>query len=285
MTTPKKLVFVGAHPDDETFSVGATLAHYASLGVEVYYVCATRGEVGKANTKNMKGHSSVSDLRCAELKCAVQVLGLKDVIFLGYRDSGMKGWEENEHPQALFSVSIEKVVESIVEVFRKLKPDVVITFDPIGGYFHPDHIIIHKATVKAFYAAGDAQQFPHAGALFKPKKLYFHFFPRRVLRIMAKFACVLHVDIKRIGNKRNIDLEGMIKTKFPIHAVIRPSKKALKARTKAAFCHESMLNGKTPYQGLNGLAIRLFGQRDYYMRGYPTVENNKKEQDLFEGID
>lgn len=285
MHLPKTLIFVGAHPDDETFSVGATLAHYALMGVNVYYVCATKGEVGQANPKNMRGFSTVSELRCAELRCATQILGIKDVIFLGFRDSGMQGWEENRHPQALASVPMEKVVESIVNVLRKLRPDVVITYDPIGGYFHPDHIAIHKATVKAFYASADAKQFTEAGSPFKPKKLYFHFFPRRVLRIMAKFAHISKIDLKKIGDKKNIDFQGMIDAKFPIHAVIRPSKMAFKARAKAALCHESMLNGNTPYQGLNGLAIKLFGQNDYYMREYPSVKNSIKEHDLFEGID
>jgi len=145
METHRTLIFVGAHPDDESFSVGATLAHYAAEGVKVYYVCATRGEVGQANPKNMKGYSTVSELRCAELQCAAQVLGLTDVIHLDHRDSGNLGWEDNKHPLALVSAPLEEITGRIVEIFRKLKPDVVITFDPIGGYKHPDHIIIHNA--------------------------------------------------------------------------------------------------------------------------------------------
>ena len=98
----KTLVFVGAHPDDETFGIGGTLAKYASDGVNVYYICATRGEAGEVSTPElMTGYSSVGDLRWTELKCAAQALGLIDVIYLGYRDSGMAGSEDNNHPQAL----------------------------------------------------------------------------------------------------------------------------------------------------------------------------------------
>jgi N-acetyl-1-D-myo-inositol-2-amino-2-deoxy-alpha-D-glucopyranoside deacetylase/mycothiol S-conjugate amidase len=283
MSKQKTLIFVGAHPDDETFSVGATLAYYAGLGEKVYYVCATRGEVGQTQIKDLKGYSSLSDLRCSELKCAAKILGITEIIFLNFRDSGMSGWKENKHPQALISRPLEEIVESIVKVFRKIKPDVIITFDPNGGYFHPDHIVIHNATVRAFEAAGDATQFNTIGIPFSPKKLYFHITPRPVLRIFVKIFSLIKIDLGKIDkNRRN--LVKMVETKFPIHAVINLNKTAINKRNKAASCHQSMLRGKTPYQGINGFFLRLFGQRDYYMRGYPPVKGRLKVHDLFENL-
>ncbi len=85
----------------------------------------------------MRGYSSIGDLRWAELKCAAQTLGLTDVIYRGYRDSGMAGSEDNKHPQALSAAPLEQVAGRIVAVIRRLKPEVVVTFDPIGGYRHP----------------------------------------------------------------------------------------------------------------------------------------------------
>jgi len=148
MSTQQTLLFVGAHPDDETFGIRGTLAQYAAAGVKVYYACATRGEAGIADLEHMKGYATPGDMRWAELKCASGTLGLADVIYLGYRDSGMSGSEDNKHPQALVAAPIDQVVGRVVKVIRELKPEVVITSDPIGGYRHPDHITIHKATVQ-----------------------------------------------------------------------------------------------------------------------------------------
>lgn len=285
METQRTLIFVGAHPDDESFSVGATLAYYTAAGLKVYYVCATRGEVGQANPENMKGYSTLSELRCAELQSAAQVLCLTNVIYLGYRDSGMSGWEDNKHPLALTSAPLDQVVGRIVAIFRKLKPDVVITFDPIGEYRHPDHIIIHNATVKAFYAAGDAKQYPEGGSSFQPQKLYFHVFPRRILRLIVRVLSFLGKDMHMVGRNKNVDIAGIVTVKFPVHAVIRLTKKAVQTRDRAIQCHASMLGAGTPHYNILSLTNKIFGYRDYYMRAYPPVNRRQHEHDLFEGIE
>ena len=153
--------------------MGGTLAQYAAAGVKVYYICGTRGEVGEVPPEMLQGFSSIGELRTHELQCAAEVLGLADVIYLGYRDSGMAGTPENKHPQALAAAPLEEVAGRIVAVLRRLKPEVVITFDPVGGYHHPDHVAIHHATVKAFYAASDAAQYPEAGPAYQTAKALF----------------------------------------------------------------------------------------------------------------
>ena len=285
MERQRTLIFVGAHPDDESISVGATLAHYAAEGVKVYYICATRGEVGQANPEKMKGYSTLSELRCDELQSAAQVLGLTDVIHLGYRDSGMSGWEDNKHPLALVSVPLEQVVGRIVVIFRKLKPDIVITFDPIGGYRHPDHIVTHNATVKAFYAASDKKQYTESGLSFQPQKLYFNVTPRRILRMEVKVLSFLGKDMHRYGRNRNLDLADIAKVNFPVHAVIRPTKKAVQARDKAILCHASMINGSSSRPSIFNLVTGLFGYREYYMRAYPPVNSRLRERDLFQNFE
>ena len=154
---PSKPVILSvlAHPDDETFGMGGTLAYYAKKGVDVYLICATRGEVGGMDPELLKGHASIGEVREEELRCAAEVLGLKDVYFLDYRDSGMPGSVDNTHPQALAAAPIEEVAKKVALFIRKLKPQVVLTFDPIGGYRHPDHIAIQLATVEAFKLASD----------------------------------------------------------------------------------------------------------------------------------
>ena len=173
MNIQKTLVFFGAHPDDETFGMGATLAQYAASGVKVYYVCSTRGEAGTVDPEYLQGYQTIADLRTAEMACAAKVLGLAGVIYLGYRDSGMTGSPDNQNPDSLFKAPVEQVAGLMVKIIRELKPDVIITHDAGGGYGHPDHIATHDAVVKAFYAASDPAQFPKAGPPFQPAKLYF----------------------------------------------------------------------------------------------------------------
>jgi len=172
------LLAVLAHPDDETFGMGGTLAMYARRGVDVYLVCATRGEVGDVSPELLKGFNSVAELRESELRCAASLLQLAGVFFLDYRDSGMPGSPDNLHPKALASTPQDEVIAKVVHFIRQLKPQVVLTFDPIGGYRHPDHIAIHQAAVGAFYAAGKADYHPEDLPAYQPQKLYFHTMPK-----------------------------------------------------------------------------------------------------------
>ena len=94
------LLAVLAHPDDETFGMGGTLALYSRRGVDTYLICATRGEVGDMDPELMRGYDSIAERREAELRCAAGHLGLTDIIFLNYRDSGMPGSADNQNPRA-----------------------------------------------------------------------------------------------------------------------------------------------------------------------------------------
>ncbi len=279
----RTLVFAGAHPDDETFGVGGTLAQYAAAGVKVYYVCATRGEAGLADSEHMRGYATTGDMRWAELKCAAEILGLSGIIHLGYRDSGMPGSEDNKHPEALMAAPIEEVAGRVVKVIRELKPEVVITFDPIGGYRHPDHIAIHKAAVKAFYAAGDSKQYPEAGPAFQPQKLYFSVFPHRLLLVLVKLLPLIGKNPHRFGRNQDIDLASVAAVDFPVHAAVQLTRQAVETRDKATACHASQLGGRSR-PSLLRFAGKLFGQRDLYMRAHPPAHGRRRETDLFEEV-
>ena len=287
MDRQRTLLFVGAHPDDESFGLGATLAQYAAAGAKVYYACGTRGEVGVADPEFMKGFATIGDMRWAELKCAAEALGLTDVINLGYRDSGMSGSADNKHPDAMVNAPLEELTSRIVKVIRELKPQVVITFDPVGGYRHPDHIAIHNAAVKAFHAAGNAAQYTSVGAPYAPQKLYFGVFSHRVLKFVVRVLPLFGQNPRRFGRNKDIDLASIAAVKFPVHAALRLSKQAIRARDKAADCHASQMAGGPRRAGLFGLLNRLstlFGERDLFMRAYPPVNGRRREKDLFEGV-
>lgn len=277
------LLAVLAHPDDETFGTGGTLALYARRGVDVYLVVATRGEVGDVPPEMLRGYASVGDLREAELRCAAGTLGLKGVFFLGYRDSGMPGSPENHHPQALAVQPVEQVAAQVAHYIRQLRPQVIITFDPIGGYFHPDHISIHKATVLAFdLAASPNFSDPQGLPPFRSQKLYFHTISRTFLRTGVTLLRLIGRDAHKFGNNGDIDLVAIAKVDVPIHATI-DYRSVAGVRAEAAACHASQ-GGANTARGLQGLVMRLFSGRDLYMRAYPPAEKGLREKDLFEGV-
>lgn len=281
MAEEKVLLAVLAHPDDETFGTGGTLAHYARQGVKVYLVCATRGEVGEVEPEMLEGYASVAELRENELRCAAQTLGLTKVFFLDYRDSGMPGSIDNTHPRALFAADINKVTADIVRYIRMIKPQVVVTFDPIGGYRHPDHIAIQKATEKAFYAAGDNNFATDDLPPFSPRKLYFHTFPRGFLRLSVFMMRLVGKDPRKFGKNGDIDLQSIAEVNFPINAIV-DYREVADIRDRASACHASQ-GGARITGGVMGLFRKIFGISDQYMRAYPPPER-KKEKDLFEGI-
>jgi N-acetyl-1-D-myo-inositol-2-amino-2-deoxy-alpha-D-glucopyranoside deacetylase len=280
------LLFVGAHPDDETFGMGGTLAKYAARGAKVVYACATRGEVGTMDKDCLEGFDTPGDRRWSELKCAAGILGLADVIYLGYRDSGMPGSPDNHHPLALAAAPVEEVTGRVVKVIRELRSQVVVTFDPIGGYRHPDHIAIHNATVRAFTAAADPQQYPENGPAFAPQKLYFHTFPKGFFKIAVKVLPIFGQDPTHFGRNKDIDFASLAQVEFPVHAHIGIDARAADAKERASACHSSQLGGGPPSNGLLGLVFRAVQNREMFMRAYPPVAPGQRvhEKDLFEGV-
>ena len=140
---------VFAHPDDEGFGCGGALAALAAGGHRVTLVCATNGDVGEISDPELATRETLPSVRQGELRAAMDLTGILDVRFLNYRDSGMPGWDDNNHPRSLFQAPKETVVEQVAAVIREIQPDVVITHDPTGGYGHPDHVTICQRTEAA----------------------------------------------------------------------------------------------------------------------------------------
>ena len=291
MNKQKTLIFVGAHPDDETFGLGAILAQYAASGVRVYYLCSTRGEAGTVEPAFLRGYKSIGDLRWDELTKAAKVLGLTNFFHLGYRDSGMTGAADNKYPDAMVNAPVEEAAGHIVKFLREIKPDVVITHDPSGGYGHPDHIATHNATVRAFQLSGDPLQYPEAGPAFRPEKLYCGIRSHRVMKYVVRSMPLFGQDPHHFGRNKDIDIAKMLEIEYPIHASVRLRKKYLKIRDEAAACHASQMSGRPSGMGFmkiinSGFRLSniIFGNHDYFMRLYPEVKNKRVETDLFQGI-
>jgi LmbE family N-acetylglucosaminyl deacetylase len=278
---PPTLLAILAHPDDESFGMGGTLALYAERGVAVHLICATRGEVGEVVPEYLGDYPSVAELREAELRCAASHLGLTAVHFLDYRDSGMPGSPDNQHPQALVAAPLEEVAAKVAHAIRELKPQVVVTFDPIGGYHHPDHIHIHHATVKAFQMASDPD-FDDDLPPFQPHKLYYHTISKRFLRWAVRVARLFGQDPSKWGKNQDIDLASLVVEDFPIHAEIK-YRPVEHRKNAAAACHASQ-GGAGLARGPFAWISHLIGGKDQFTRAYPPPEADTWESDLFAGI-
>ena len=175
-----RLLLVHAHPDDETINNGATMAMYADLGADVTLVTCTRGEEGEVLVSDLNHLASthtdsLGEHREVELKDAMDALGIKDFRFLGngsvkFRDSGMMGTEPNNRPDVFWQADLDTAAAHLVKVIEEVKPHVLVTYDEIGGYGHPDHIQAHRVAMRASELAK-----------WKVSKIYWNAMPKSVL--------------------------------------------------------------------------------------------------------
>ncbi|HBY96674.1 MAG: PIG-L family deacetylase [Ardenticatenaceae bacterium] len=274
------LMIVLAHPDDEVLGTAGSMAKAADSGRSVQLVCATRGEEGEIHKPGVS-RDELAATREAELRCSADALGVDEVVFLGYRDSGMAGEPTNEHPHALAQAPREQVAERIVEMIRTFQPDVVVTFGPEGGYGHPDHIAIHHATTLAFTDAGDAYRFPVAGEPWQPVKLYFVALASSFFRLAA--------DLLRAE-----DLPPVSFTGEPFEELGRPEHEIttivdvsefVEQKQRALACHETQLGPEMVFARLSPEAQRRLLSRETFVRAHPLVPAGFRETDLFEGLE
>ena len=286
---PLRLLVALAHPDDESFEMGSTLARYAAAGVEVHYVCATRGESGEVAPELLVGYENLGALRTAELTYAANELGLTAVHLLGYRDSGMVGSPANEHPQAFVQAPLAQVTRQLVGLIRVIQPQVIVTFNPYGGYGHPDHIHIHKATLAAFGSVGDPAQYPDLLAsgfdAWEPQKLYFHTFSPTTLKWMLAVFRLAGKDPRHFGQNGDVDLVRAAEQAGRITARLDNRAYAVD-KERASACHRSQGGGGGPFARLpRRWRYRFLGEEFFARIMPPSPFGAPSETDLFAGIE
>ncbi|MFZ2487692.1 MAG: PIG-L family deacetylase [Anaerolineae bacterium] len=278
------LLAVFAHPDDESFGPGGTLARYAAAGVAVWLVCGTDGAAGTVDAHLLADGKTTAQLRAAELCCAAETLGLAGVDWLGYRDSGMAGSADNEHPSSLVQAPLAEVTGKIVASIRAHKPQVVMCDNQFGGYGHPDHIKLHQATVAAFAAAGDAMQYPEAGPAWQPQRLYFTAFSPGLLKLLVRLMPLVGKNPRKFGRNHDIDLVQIVGWQTPIHARInvRPY---LDTKDAASSCHHSQGGGQQGFRWIPQMIQRRYWSDETFTRGVPAPRAGEPvEKDLFAGV-
>ncbi|MGV8026932.1 MAG: PIG-L family deacetylase [Anaerolineaceae bacterium] len=279
MTEKTKILLVTAHPDDETFGMGGTIAKYQAEGVAISVICATKGEVGEADADLLAKYDSMADLRVAEMRCAMQVLGVSDYHFLGYRDSGMPGSPENNHPQAFIQAPLEKTGLDIAFYLRKIRPNVVLTSDPMGGYGHPDHIHAYQSVVKALELAADPDIQIEGLEPFHPEGIFLQTFPRGFMRVVVKLMPLFGKDPTKFGKNGDINFVEIMQADFPIHVRIHYGKYTV-IREKASACYRSQGGDQQSGFFISWLE-RLFSSTEGYMQYYPEPQISRIRNDFF----
>ncbi|WP_183297025.1 mycothiol conjugate amidase Mca [Cellulomonas cellasea] len=173
-----RLLAVHAHPDDESSKGAATTARYAAEGVDVLVATCTGGERGDVLNPSyppVADADRMHEIRREEMAAAAKALGVQQE-WLGFVDSGLpEGDPLPPLPEGCFALQpLEVAARPLVELVRRFRPHVVTTYDPTGGYPHPDHIMCHRVSAEAFAAAGDPERYRDAGEPWTPLKLYYN---------------------------------------------------------------------------------------------------------------
>lgn len=279
-----RLLGAYAHPDDEQ-GVSGLMHKYASEGVDVTLVCATRGEAGEIAPGVSATPENLGAVREEELRCAAEKIGVNNLYFLDYRDSGMMGTPANNDPRSFWQANLFEVAEKLVRIIRRHKPQVITTFDPNGGYGHPDHIKIHQAALIAYFVAGDprifSDQITKEGLdAWTVSKLYWGAFPRSRFEKYAELA-------RQAGINLSVPMQEFLKRAQPDEIIttridVSPY---VDLKLSALFCHASQMNPNSLFSKLP-IEIRKEGLKiETLVRAESRVVVQGPETDLFTGVE
>ena len=274
-----RILLVHAHPDDETINNGATMALYASLGAHVTLVTCTRGEEGEVLVPGLSHLASsendgLGKHREVELANAMNALGITDFRFLGnYRDSGMMGTEPNNRPDVFWQADIDSAAGKLVEIIEEVKPHILITYDEIGGYGHPDHIQAHRVAMRASELSK-----------WQIQKIYWNTMPKSV--IAQGIAKMKEIGSDFFGAESVDDLpfakdDAFVSTLIDGNAFVEAKMAAMKA-------HETQIALDGPFFALsNNLGLQVWGHEYYTLvKGIKSepFDEDGRENDLTSGI-
>ena len=268
-----------AHPDDETINNGATIAQLVEDGVKVTLVTCTRGEEGEVlvpELAHLASHNQddLGSHRVIELANAMRELGVKDHRFLGeYRDSGMMGTPPNERPNCFWKADVDEAAKKLAEIIDEIKPQVLVTYDEIGGYGHPDHIQTHRVAMRASEISN-----------WKIQKIYWNIMPKSVVQQGMDAMKAQGSDF--FGSDNVDDLPFVKDDSFVTTKIHAP--KQVEKKMAAMKAHATQISLDGPFFALsNNLGVQVFGDEYYTLvkgQKHPPFNSENLETDLFAGI-
>ncbi|MGG2458521.1 N-acetyl-1-D-myo-inositol-2-amino-2-deoxy-alpha-D-glucopyranoside deacetylase [Streptomyces sp. RGM 3693] len=288
----RRLLLVHAHPDDESINNGATMAKYAAEGALVTLVTCTRGEEGEVIPPALAHltpdrDDTLGPYRVHELAAAMAALGITDHRFLGgpgrYRDSGMMGAPQNDRSGSFWQAPVDEAAAHLVAVIREVRPQVLVTYDPNGGYGHPDHIQAHRVAVRAAELAARADFRPDLGGAYAIEKIYWNCNPRS--EVEAGLAAVRAAGHGFSGVAAVDDVPGVVPDDT-VTTTIAGAGGYADAKTAAMRAHVTQIVVDGAFFALsNDLGQPLFGTEHYQLvHGTPGAADGQREDDLFAGV-
>jgi LmbE family N-acetylglucosaminyl deacetylase len=196
----------------------------------------------------------------------------------------MEGARDNRHPDSLYQADLDSVACDLVRVMREVRPHVVVTHDPTGGYFHPDHIKVNHAVRRAWDRVADVQAFPQflsAGyAPWRPERLYYTVIPRSALKWFLRFLRLFRQDPRRFGRNKDIDVTqvGVPDEKIHVRLDVGPY---LAIKERASACHKSQ-GGAGAFRAFPTRVRRRFMRYEHFVQARPSEA--RPHRDLFEGL-
>jgi len=262
--TATQLLVVTAHPDDEVTNFGGLIYLTAHTGARVTLVCATRGEMGEIADPALATPETLGRVREGELRAACAILGIAELRFLDYRDSGMAGTVPNEDPRAFMRARADEVLRRLVAIIRELRPAVVATFDPTGGSGHPDHMAANRHATAAFDLASQ-HALPECSPPHAPAALYYAARPaglREEARAELAARGVSVPEARPINGLRDAE-------RSPITVTVDVMG-ALEAKRAARAAHRTQVSPMSQVHLLSDGLQRRFTGTEYYHRARPV---------------
>lgn len=300
----RRLLLVHAHPDDESITNGVTMARYASTGAGVTLVTCTLGEEGEVIPPTLAHLAEARPPRTAavarepeltplaayrrkELDAALTALGVTDHRLLGgpgrYRDSGMMGAPENDHPQCLWQAPTNEAAALLVDVVREVRPQVLVTYDPDGGYGHPDHIKAHRIAMRAVELAADPAYRPAAGRPHTIARCYWNCVPRSVLEERLARLRSSDADCPFPQLATSEDVPGVVED-HQVAVAVEGSSAETAAKAAALRAHATQITVADDCFALsNDLGQPLLGT-EYFRSADGRVPATGRQDDLFAGL-
>ncbi len=292
MPETPRLLFVHAHPDDESLANGATIAHYTARGAQVHVVTCTLGEegevVGDRWAQLAVDHADqLGGYRISELSRALHALGVSGPVYLGgagrWRDSGMAGTEPRSG-RRFVDADEREAVGALVALIRELRPHVVVTYDPNGGYGHPDHIRAHTVTTAAVAVAGRSDD--HPGEPWPVPKFYWTVLARDAM--VAGVGALVSEDLRPDWTLPPEEVPFL----YPddrITAVIDADADAHAAKVAALAAHATQLTVGATGRACalsNNLALPILSQEHYILVAGSAGDRDERgwETDLLAGL-
>lgn len=293
----QSILFVHAHPDDESIDNGATMAKYAAEGARVTLVTCTLGELGEVVVPELahlvaEREDRLGPHRITELNAAMRELGVTDFRFLGgpgrFRDSGMMGTIANDAPRSFWRAEVDVAAALLVPVIRQVRPQVLVTYNEFGGYGHPDHIQTHRVAMRAAELAADPRFTPGAGPgadggePHEIAKIYWNTLPRSVIEAGIE-ALRATGGTTGFGIVDSADDLPFVADDSTVTTIVHAEEYA-ERKAAAMRAHATQITVDGPFFALSDhLGRQVMGVEHYQLaHGGPGPE--KPEADLFAGL-